>query len=75
MIKAILDILFNLVDWIKTAFEFLLDFVVGLGNLAGVLQDIANDLPGYFTWFPPAVVSMISITLVIVVFYKFFGRT
>lgn len=75
MIKGIVDLLFNLVDWVKTAFSFLLDFVIGLGDLAGILTDISNDLPGYFTWFPPAVVSMISITLVIVVFYKLFGRT
>ena len=75
MIQTIIDYFKNLVGWVESAFDFLLDLMLGFANMSHLLRDIANELPGYFTWFPSAVTSMIGVTLVIIVFYKFFGRT
>lgn len=75
MIQTIVEYFKNLVGWIEAAFDFLLDLMIGLASMSMLLRDIANELPGYFTWFPSAVTAMIGVTLVVVVFYKFFGRT
>lgn len=75
MLQSIFEYLKSIWGWIKSGFEFLVEFISGWAQLASLVWDVGGELPGYVTWLPAGCVTIFGIVIVIVVFYKFFGRT
>lgn len=72
----------NIFELISTLFDLFIDVTfIGfklLGDLITIIDLVLSvwaDIPDYLTWLPPEAMAIITVTFLVVVFYKIFNRT
>lgn len=62
-------------DSIVSGTKLIISLFRELPLLINLTTAFTTDVPKYLNWLPPAALSIIVVTIVIIVVYKFFGRT
>lgn len=72
--KAIINFFDTLIEYIKTAFDFLVGVIEDIVYITKLAYDYLSDLPRLFGFLPVEIVSILLIIFGIVVIYKVLGR-
>lgn len=75
MLKNLFDILSNLFDLFIDVTFIGFRLISDLITIIDLVLSVWADLPNYLTWLPTEALSIISVTFLVVVFYKVFNRT
>lgn len=70
-----LDAIAGFFRLIVNVFYVVFDFIVELPKFLRLMINFVADVPAYLAWLPGAVIPVISVTIVIAILWKIFGRT
>lgn len=74
MLDAISSAIENIVGFLDTIWQFVVDFTSDTFEMIKLLSDTVHKIPDYFSWLPPEVgVGLIALFSVVVI-YKILGR-
>lgn len=71
---ALLQFFQGIGNAITSFFDFIFSFLGDIVYLVQLTGKFLAAIPGYFSWLPPELLSLIGIIFTIVVLYKVLGR-
>lgn len=74
-IGFIVDLIVSMVQSLISVTQLIFTLIKDLPLFIRLTTAFSADLPNYLTWLPTSIVSVITLTIGLVVAYKFFGRT
>lgn len=74
-IYYVVDLFLSMLSSILSVTQLAFNLIKDLPLFIKLTTAFSADLPAYLNWLPSSVVSIITLTIGLVVVYKFFGRT
>lgn len=74
-IYFVVDLTVSMVSSLFSVTQLLFKLIKDLPMFIKLTTAFSADLPAYLNWLPSSVVSIITLTIGLVICYKFFGRT
>ncbi len=71
---ALIDILKSIGEMITAVFAFIIDFFQDLLYVIQLTGKFLMAIPGYFSWLPGPLLTLLLVIFSIVVIYKILGR-
>ena len=71
---AIINFFRGITDVITGVIGFIIDFFGDIVYMVQMLGEIALQLPTYFAWLPPQLLSALVLVFTLVILYKILGR-
>lgn len=74
MFEFISEVLTNIANFFKTAWDFVISFFKEIVYIIQLLAGVVVNMPSYFTWLPSVVTTLLLTGISIIVVYKVIGR-
>ena len=74
-ITFVIDLVVSIIQSLISVTQLAFNLIKDLPLFIKLTTAFSADLPSYLNWLPSSVVSIVTLTIGLVIVYKFFGRT